>query len=574
MPVETRADLSRKLKICVLHGYLLTGTGSNIFVNNLVRSICRQGHDVYLFCQENNPESIDFVYKYCVFMEDNQKYETVFTKETPFAGKCFLFNPHLKGLLPVFVLDRYKGFEVKTFMKMDISEIEDHICQNVQAIETVFRENNFDVIQANHVIISPFIARKLWEKYKVPYYITLHGSALNFVVKKDSRMIPYANSALLDASKIFAVSNHNRLEALDFFEIIAPEIEEKLVVIPAGVDTDLFNILEGSKQDSIEKLKSIMKERVKLLPNGKKIEQKRDFLAELEQTYSVAEVDKLVSIYNEKYEQSHPDQDIVEMLDQIDWERDRVVLFVGKYMWTKGIQLVIGALPFILKYIPNLQILLVGFGNYREELEALVHSIDAGRRELFSYLMEKSLKQPDSDDSSVSLSSTQIIRITKPLKFLDALAKRKKVKDYFEVASDRKLSQHVHFMGALGHNDMSNLLPCADGFVAASIFPEAFGMVSIEALACGVLPIVSNQTGFKEIVDLISETVDAGQGNPRVEINEDMLFNIAANIIQNIVMIDLQGPRLKEDLRQLTLDNFSWDSIAERYISFYELENP
>jgi len=49
-----------------------------------------------------------------------------------------------------------------------------------------------------------------------------------------------------------------------------------------------------------------------------------------------------------------------------------------------------------------------------------------------------------------------------------------------------------------------------------------------------------------------------------------MLFNIAANIIQNIVMIDLQGPRLKEDLRQLTLDNFSWNSIAERYISFYK----
>jgi len=149
------------------------------------------------------------------------------------------------------------------------------------------------------------------------------------------------------------------LEALTFFENIAPEIEEKLKIIPAGVDIDLFNILGNSKQDSIERLKSVMKERVKLLPNGKTIEQKGEFLSELEQTYSVADVDKLVSIYNEKYEQGHPDQDIVEMLDRIDWERDRVVLFVGKYLWTKGIQLVIGALPFILKYIPNLHLLLV-----------------------------------------------------------------------------------------------------------------------------------------------------------------------------------------------------------------------
>ena len=549
-----------RLSICMIHGYLLTGTGSNIFVNNLARSFCRLGHDVFLFCQERNPGEIDFISRHAVFEPGNRTYRVLFSRDTPYDGRCTLFNPDIDALLPVYVYDEYEGFEVKTFPQMKIAEIEAYIRRNVDALETVYRESKFDLIQANHVIMSPYIARLLWKMYDIPYYVTLHGSALNFSVRNDMRLRPYATKALLGAKRIFAVSTHNRIEAITFFKRIAARIEPKFSVIPAGVDIELFRILKGSREKSIGELRRILKGRLELLPDGKRPEQKRDFFRALDETSSVAEVDQLVAKYNAEYTQGHPDRDILETLDTIDWKHSWVLLFVGKYLWTKGIQMVISALPIVLNQVPDLHLLLVGFGSYREELEALVYALASGRRELFRYLVEKSLSQMQPGEQR---------DVGKPFKFLDALARGRGVKSYFDSAERNDIAGHVHFLGALSHAELGRLLPCADGFVAACVCPEAFGMVSIEALASGVLPIISNQTGFKEIVDLVSGKVYEVNDSPRVNVDEDMIFNIAENIVRNIRKGNLRNPELKEKFRQLTVDHFSWESIARAYVSNY-----
>jgi glycosyltransferase involved in cell wall biosynthesis len=549
-----------RLSICMVHGYLLTGTGSNIFVNNLVRNFCRLGHDVFLFCQEKHAEDIDFISEHSVFEPGNKKYRTLFSRPTDYAGRCMLFNPEIGGLLPVYVYDEYEGFRVKTFPQMKLGEIESYIRRNVEALETVYQEHKFDLIQANHVIMSPYIARVMRKKYDIPYYITLHGSALNFSVRNDLRLRPYATKALLAATRIFAVSTHNRLEAITFFKRVAPRIQDKFTVIPAGVDIDLFQILKNSRKESIGELQQILKARLKLLPDGKSPEQKRDLFRALDETSSVEEVDQLVSKYNAEYTQGHPDRDILETLDTIDWKDSWVLLFVGKYLWTKGIQMVISALPIVLNEVPDLHLLLVGFGSYREELEALVYALGSGRRELFRYLIGKSLSQMQPGDEPC---------VEKPFKFLDALTRRREVKSYFDSAERNDIAGHVHFLGALSHTELGRLLPCADGFVAASVCPEAFGMVSIEALASGVLPIISNQTGFKEIVDLVSGKVYEVNDSPRVNIDENMIFNIAENIVRNIKRGNLRNPELKQKFRQLTVDHFSWESIAGSYVSSY-----
>jgi len=47
--------------IAVVHGYLLRGTGSNLYVSNLCRTFCRQGHRVLLFSQEEELAAFDFI---------------------------------------------------------------------------------------------------------------------------------------------------------------------------------------------------------------------------------------------------------------------------------------------------------------------------------------------------------------------------------------------------------------------------------------------------------------------------------------------------------------------------------
>src|SRR5919201_2013784 len=71
------------MRILVWHGYLLAGTGSNVYTRALVREWSRAGHEVVVFPQELHPEAYDL-------------------------GGAETVRPDIGGLLPVFVVDRYE----------------------------------------------------------------------------------------------------------------------------------------------------------------------------------------------------------------------------------------------------------------------------------------------------------------------------------------------------------------------------------------------------------------------------------------------------------------------------------
>ena len=97
-----RADLAQPplMRIFVWHGYLLGGTGSNIYARQLSREWSREGHDVTVFSQEPHPERFDL-------------------------GGAATAKPDVGGLLPVFVLDRYEGYEVKRVQDCSRDELDD-----------------------------------------------------------------------------------------------------------------------------------------------------------------------------------------------------------------------------------------------------------------------------------------------------------------------------------------------------------------------------------------------------------------------------------------------------------------
>ena len=47
------------MRILLWHGYLLGGTGSNVYTRALAREWSRAGHDVTVICQEPHPERYD-----------------------------------------------------------------------------------------------------------------------------------------------------------------------------------------------------------------------------------------------------------------------------------------------------------------------------------------------------------------------------------------------------------------------------------------------------------------------------------------------------------------------------------
>jgi len=66
----------------------------------------------------------------------------------------------------------------------------------------------------------------------------------------------------------------------------------------------------------------------------------------------------------------------------------------------------------------------------------------------------------------------------------------------------------VHFTGRLEHSDLPDLLPVCEAQVVPSTFPEAFGMVAVEAAACGALPLSASHSGLAEVTAVLREGVD------------------------------------------------------------------
>jgi glycosyltransferase involved in cell wall biosynthesis len=67
------------------------------------------------------------------------------------------------------------------------------------------------------------------------------------------------------------------------------------------------------------------------------------------------------------------------------------------------------------------------------------------------------------------------------------------------VDAARAAAGSVEFVGRLEHDEVARLLPRADALAMTSTFPEAFGMVAVEAAACGALPVSAGHSGMIEV---------------------------------------------------------------------------
>jgi glycosyltransferase involved in cell wall biosynthesis len=197
------------MRILIFHGYLLRGTGSNIYNANLVRTLAALGHEVDLLCQDRDYEPPDGV-----------------TVHIPDIGR----------VLPVYVADEYEGFDAKPFAELTDAELEHYIDANVEAVRALPTP---DLALANHLVMGPVIlARAL--AGAAPYAVKIHGSALEYTVRPHpERFLPYALEGIRGASGVL-VGSHHTGESL--FEVLAdePSLRERTRLGPPGVDVHSF----------------------------------------------------------------------------------------------------------------------------------------------------------------------------------------------------------------------------------------------------------------------------------------------------------------------------------------------
>jgi glycosyltransferase involved in cell wall biosynthesis len=197
------------LHILIFHGYLLRGTGSNIYNSNLAKAFARLGHEVDLLCQDrawDAPEGVT------------------------------VHNPDIGRVLPVYVADTYEGFDAKPYPDLTQSELDHYIEANVAAVRGLPAP---DVALANHLIMGPLVlARGL--AGRAPYAVKVHGSALEYTVRPHrTRFLPYALEGIRGASGVLVGSHHT---AASLWEVLAdePDLPERTRLGPPGVDIHSF----------------------------------------------------------------------------------------------------------------------------------------------------------------------------------------------------------------------------------------------------------------------------------------------------------------------------------------------
>ncbi len=224
------------MRILLWHGYLLSGSGSNIYTANVARCWREAGHDVLLICQESDAATFGFVDEEGGFASTNDDFSLKPTGVRPVGGRCRVARPDIGGLLPVYVYDDYDGFIVKRFVDLSDDELATYTNANIKALVTAVEEHDPEVIITGHEVMGPYIALEACRAGGRAYTAKLHGSALEYAVKVQSRYVDFARAGLSGARRVVGGSAYMVRAASE----IIPGWDHKSVVINPGCDTELF----------------------------------------------------------------------------------------------------------------------------------------------------------------------------------------------------------------------------------------------------------------------------------------------------------------------------------------------
>jgi glycosyltransferase involved in cell wall biosynthesis len=472
------------MKVLIAHGYLLRGTGSNIYNASLARALARLGHEVQLLCQERHwdpPEGVT------------------------------VHNPDIGRVLPVYVADRYEGFDAKPYPDLTDAELDHYIEANVAAVRAA---PTCDVALANHLVMNPVIlARALGDG--TPFAVKVHGSALEYTVRPNrARFVPYALEGVRAAASVLVGSRHT---AESLWEVLEdePSLPERTGLGPPGVDVHAFRPGEADLDGLADRLES------------------GDAAAWGGERGAAA------------------------ALRSLDPDRDRIVSFVGKLIVSKGIDLLVAAWPLVVARVPEARLVVVGFGTYRE---ALGRFVEALRRRDVEDLRDIAARGRELEGGP----SGQLKHLRAFLDRVDG--------EWLEAAP--AAADRVHFTGRLEHDDLPRLLPACEAQVMPSTFPEAFGMVAAEAAACGVLPLSAGHSGMAEVTAMLAPVL-AEELRPLLsfEVGPRAVEQIAEKLVAWLTLDPAERERARSALAAEAARRYSWESVAEGVIAAAQADN-
>jgi glycosyltransferase involved in cell wall biosynthesis len=527
------------VRVLIFHGYLLDGTGSNVYNAQLATALVGLGHDVHLLSQDRHPERQPFVDAVGDWDGGSLRVRELERPVRPQGevrrGRCVVYRPDIGNLLPVYVADRYEGIEARTFARCSDLELERYLDANLAAVADVVALARPQSALANHLIMGPAIlARAL--AGTIPYAVKVHGSALEYTVKPEpERFLGVAREGLAHASAVLVGSRHTALSLWRTLE--DPELPQRTRLGPPGVDVTRFAPREPERAAvGVHELAARLRAGAQQAsaPQEREGAQPADGDAFARDVRAAA--------------------DAVERLDP---ERDALVAFVGKLIVSKGIDLLVAAWPLVLEAIPDARLVVVGFGAYRDGVERLCAALVAGDLEAARELARAGRALEDASQPADPLRHL--------LAFFDSLHGIERER-YLQAA--RQLEERLVLTGRLEHEELADLLPACEAVVVPSTFPEAFGMVAAEAAACGAMPISAAHSGLAEVSTALAGAIpDEAAAWLSFAVDDRAVQALAAAITGWLSADAALRARSRAGLVATVRQRWSWEGVARGVIA-------
>jgi glycosyltransferase involved in cell wall biosynthesis len=240
-------------------------------------------------------------------------------------------RPDIGRLLPVFVLDRYEGLEPKLLQTCTRAERERFVNANAAALR---QHLPADVLFVNHVLLGAPVGVAAG----APFRVKVHGSELEYSMRGDEKLTEWGRATLEHAEAVYVGSAHIRRVLEDVVGHV-----DRVHEVPPGVDVEEFH--PAAREVA---LPALLDELRRDPPNP------------------------------ENRNERLPDDGNDERLAEWFGDGEPTVVYFGKLLYNKGVHVLFDALREV-----DARALIVGFGDYREQLERI-----APPRTLFTGALE------------------------------------------------------------------------------------------------------------------------------------------------------------------------------------------
>jgi glycosyltransferase involved in cell wall biosynthesis len=499
------------MRVLIWHGWLLEGSGSNIGAARIAEVLRSAGHDVLVLCQEPHPERYRWIDAWGTVGAGEPSPLVPSTAAAAATGRCVLLRPQIGELLPVFVIDEYEGFAVKTFVDLTQAELDDYLHKNVEALAAAARWHDSDVVITGHAVPGAAVAKRALGARR--YVAKIHGSDIEYAIRPQARYRRLAAEGLEAALAVAGPS----AEALRRCRALVPSIDgDRTRVISPGVDVASFH-----PRPRREALLSLAER----LDADADVGRGRPSSHDVRVARAVADRDPAaLDELARTYDQEVPDPDAGSRLRELAVDSAPIVGYFGKLIPQKGVELMLaGVRAAADDPVP----LVVGFGLHREWLTALDLALRSGDAATVTWILDAGRSSVEAGDMAGATQRRSAI-----------------------------------FTGRLDHRYAPSAIAAMDILVVPSTLAEAFGMVGVEGAATGALPLLARHSGLAEVAAALEESV-GHQGLFSFEPGAGAVGRVAS-AIDRLLSISPEGrDQLRSDVSAFVARTYSWERTAD-----------